>query len=847
MTSFPLPLNRWCLLVALLSISVDSFAAQNRNIEVLRPRSGQRGTTVEVVLEGRDISDPKEVLFYRTGIKAIDFDELPPREQIVNLHHGGFVRDRVKCRFVIAPDCPLGEHALRLRTADTLSTVATFWVGPFPIIPELERGGFDVTYRGGETVVTANDKAVTQPNDTPDDAQPVPLNCTIAGEIKVNRDIDNDYYRVDLKKGQSLSVELDCVRLTDKAYAESEYDLMLRILDDAGNVLVERDDSDLHVQDPIVSLVAPETGRYFIHVRQQLYKGGRWIYYRAHIGNFQRPLVAWPLGGPAGQRTSVQFLGDARGTLQQDIVIPSSPGNFEFFPGAPAEQPPSGLPLRSSPYPNVLEDIAGKNPTRATLPVALNGIISQPGEEDVFQFTVRKGARYRVRVFARGHGSPLDSSIWIRHVDSDNVEVEADDASWPQRDKPVIPNGLQRPELLDPTAIFIPNNDGEYLLGITDMRGLGGERFVYRVEIEPARDVIHTHTVSWANDRFEINRTAGFIVPQNNRWTTNVYIAPGPGNSYNGPLRLIAQGLPQGVTMTAPDYVPGMNGVPAQFTAAPGTRPQSCLFSIGLAKTTGDGDILSTSQVYVPFINHSGGRSWHHVHLAKFALGITDNSPFSVELEQPRIPISQSGELKVKVRVRRNEGFDGPIDIQPDWYPNGISGGGAVTIPPGESEAEYTLSASSSATAGTWKMTMNATTTAGDAYSGVGRIRVSSNYIDLAVGSPYVKLKFAASAVRRNQTAEIRCAVTRLKPFTHAAGVTLLGLPKGVTAVGEYTLQPDDDAITFTVRASNEALLGQYKQIRCELTFQEDGQSIRQLTDNGTLRVDPSITNGEQR
>ena len=82
----------------------------------------------------------------------------------------------------------------------------------------------------------------------------------------------------------------------------------------------------------------------------------------------------------------------------------------------------------------------------------------------------------------------------------------------------------------------------------------------------------------------------------------------------------------------------------------------------------------------------------------QFALGVIDSSPFTVELEQPSIPISQSGELKLKVSVRRRNGFQGAIDIQPDWYPNGVSGGGAVTIPPEKSEVEYSLSASPRAT-----------------------------------------------------------------------------------------------------------------------------------------------------
>ena len=351
---------------------------------------------------------------------------------------------------------------------------------------------------------------------------------------------------------------------------------MVRILDEDGNVLVEQDDSDLHVQDPIASLIAPRAGKYFIHIRQQLFKAGRWIYYRAHVGEFQRPLIAYPLGGQAGAAAELRLLGDPGGVTRQVVTLPKEPGGFTLFPGRKGEQPPSGLPLRVSPYPNVLEKSEGETPV-LRLPSALNGIIARPGQEDVFRFGARKGNRYRVRVFARGLGSPLDSKIWLRHTGAEKNEMEADDATWADRGKPVVPRSLQRAELLDPSFIFAPQQDGEYLLGISDMRGLGGERFVYRVEIEPARDVIHTHTVSWATDRFEINRTAGFIVPSNNRWTTNVYIAPERGNSYDGPLRLVPRGLPDGVSMKAPVFHPGMNGVPVQFVAEPGTRPQSCV------------------------------------------------------------------------------------------------------------------------------------------------------------------------------------------------------------------------------------------------------------------------------
>ena len=41
--------------------------------------------------------------------------------------------------------------------------------------------------------------------------------------------------------------------------------------------------------------------------------------------------------------------------------------------------------------------------------------------------------------------------------------------------------------------------------------------------------------------------------------------------------------------------------------------------------------------------------------------------------------------------------------------------------------------------------------------------------------------------------------------------------------------------------AASEALLGQYKELSCEIVVTEGGQSIRQRTGKGILRVDPAV------
>jgi hypothetical protein len=95
------------------------------------PRGGTRGTTVEVTLYGRYLGNPKEILFYDKGIKALSITPGPAPAKPGDVM-------QVKAKFSIAPDAAIGEHVLRLRTADGLSEAVTFWVSKFPTVMEKE-------------------------------------------------------------------------------------------------------------------------------------------------------------------------------------------------------------------------------------------------------------------------------------------------------------------------------------------------------------------------------------------------------------------------------------------------------------------------------------------------------------------------------------------------------------------------------------------------------------------------------------------------------------------------------------------------------------------------------------
>lgn len=104
-------LMRTALLAALILIHTPLFAGPvQRHIERVMPRGGQRGTTVEVKIQGVELNDVREAIFYRGGIEAVEFSvakEIPHR----GLHHGARIEQEVTCRFRIAADCPVGVHA----------------------------------------------------------------------------------------------------------------------------------------------------------------------------------------------------------------------------------------------------------------------------------------------------------------------------------------------------------------------------------------------------------------------------------------------------------------------------------------------------------------------------------------------------------------------------------------------------------------------------------------------------------------------------------------------------------------------------------------------------------------
>ena len=789
---------------ALLMLLATAATADPRYmVDYLLPRGGSLGATVTVEFHGYFLEDPRQILFYKPGITADEFAPFPKAS------------DGFKVKFHIAPDAPLGEHVLRVRTAAGLSDAVTFWVSRFPTVYELES-------KIGE-------------NDTIQKAKRVPLNCTVEGQILPGNDMDVDIYRVDGNAGQRISVEVEAARL-GTLHVNGENDLAVRVLDADGKELGRNDDSALYVQDPVLSIVAPKTGAYYIEIKQQIFYPPRQAWYRAHIGTYSRPTAIFPSGGRAGTTVEARILGDPAGVRTESIQLPDRPGNFDYYTPGGGVPPPSPNVMRASAGAEVL--YSGDATAVPSLPAALNGILEKPGGTHTYTFSAKKGQAWQVRVYARTLGAPVDPKIWIAPAGhADKPILQADDSKTADLGQPSMRGTWFIKDQMDPVAMFRAPNDGEYTLGVSDTTGAGGSDHVYRVEIDPQRDAIYTTIAS--PDGYQRPRTAGLIIPRGGRWTIPVQIAQGFGNNFHGEIELQAVGLPEGVTMIAPRFTRGANRMPVQFVASPDVEPQAVLIDLLARPVDPKAKLETGSRQVFGFINRGGDLPWHFVFLEKYALAVVDAAPYRIELEPPATPLTQSGELQLKVKVQRHEAFKGPIEIEPDWLPNGVSHEPAVTIPAGKDEALVKIQANDKAPAGVYKIAMNATTTTGDAYSGIGRMRVSSEFVDLRVTGPYVSIDLQRTSVERGKTAVLVGTLKQNKPFPGKAVVTLHQLPKGVTMVEPAPeVTSKDTEIVFHVKADTDALAGLYKGINCELEIKEAGQTVRQHTGNGIIRVD---------
>ncbi|MHC4878506.1 MAG: PPC domain-containing protein [Planctomycetota bacterium] len=831
------PLRETLLLLSLVFLCSNFAHAQSgQTVEFIYPQTGQAGTTVDVTIEGSFLQEPEEVLFYQPGIRCT---QLVPTNTRLDIRNGQQKEDKpgssVKLTFTIAADAKPGEYQLRLRTRDNLSEMVTFWVTPFPVVCE-EHAWVD---------------AEGSRNDSPEFAQPIALNSTVAGYIPGPVPQDHDWYSVECRKGQRLSVEAVASRLGTLHYGGLN-DPAVRIYDEDGSEVGRNDDNSLHTQDPALTVTIPKDGRYFIHMHQQMdYEAGRLRHYLLHVGTFARPLVAFPLGGQAGTSLPVSLLGDATGELRQAVELPETPGDFEaafFDVDTPQEpQPPSRNRVHVTSFADVFEAQQPTSPEHPQsidqpLPVAINGRIESEGEVDWFRFRAKKGQRYRVFGYGKTLDSELDPRIWIRPAPGNPSKrtYDIDDSQWEPHDLVGHHYRHQVKQRLDPVFIFEPDADGDWLIGVGDTRREFGPHHIYRIEFHPHVDSAFVHLPAYPS-QMKIVRDRIVLFPGHSHYRP-VAVQPGFGSQYSKPLRLRALSLPAGVTLQCRPFLQSDGVIPVLFRAEPEAKIGTALIDL-VVEPVDPADRKSFRGGFIQnnlATNRRGDYAMYFNRTRKLALAVVKGATFDLEVERLSIPLVRNGELTLKVNARRHDGFSGAIYCEMDWLPPGVDRQPPLIIPAGETTGVYKLRASGSATPGEYPISITGRENeGGNVRTGAGLHYVSSPVVPLNVGEPYVTINLVRAAIERGTTGEIIGEVSHHKPFSGSATLQLGRLPFGVEQVEPFpTVKTGEKTATFRVQVTSDCLVGQYRDIFCEAIVTDEGQEIRQQSGSGLLRVD---------
>ncbi len=747
--------------------------ASNPEVASISPPGVERGKTTEIVIRGARLNDAKQILFASPGMEAL---------QVTPVDEGS-----VKATIQVAPDCTCDLHAFRLVTSTGISNLRFLGVGALPIVDEVE------------------------PNSDFAAPQAITSNVTLHGVVKAE---DVDYFAIDLKKGQPLTVEVEGLRL---AYMNNFFDPFVAILDSKRFELARSDDLPLVQQDGICSFVAPEDGRYIIEVRESSFGGNDQSVYRLHVGGFPRPLSVYPAGGAPGETLQVTMVDGLGQTWQQAIQIPpQASGVHKVWADKEGMIPPSPNYLHVSPGVNVLEAIDNDDPNKAVvtegMPIAFNGLLEKEDDQDWFGFTAKKDQQLEIRCYARGAiRSPVDAFLMVRKIGGGQLAAN-DDA------------GANTP---DSFLSFKVPEDGNYAVGLRDHLGSGSAQHVYRIEISPVSPSINT-TVN------ELERYFSQVVtvPAGARMAVEANLVR---KAIGGEGALTIPDLPPGLTLK-PTVVPGdQTTVTLMLHAAADAAPVGKLVDLqGTLTVSPENTLVGHLEQRSQIIRGRNNVDVWGYNGDRLAVSIAEAAPFDIAIVAPQVPIVRRGSMDLLVKAVRKEGFDKPISVRLLTNPPGVGSSGAISIPGDKSEAVIPLTANEGAAIKTSMITVLATYD-----SGRGPITIASEMVPLEVADSLFDFQFNKTVAEQGKTASIIVGIKPKREFEGTAEIEVLGLPPGTTSTQpKVTFAAGMEKLEFPLTVPAETRQGNYKTVVCRVNVTSPKGVISQTNGNAEVQVD---------
>ena len=756
------------IVAALFALPTTTQADSPRLTRIL-PRGVKAGGEYTLKFLGNRLETAEEIFFYDQGVTVLSIE--PINKNSINV--------KVK----VDENCRIGEHVAQIRTKKGISDYRSFFVGRLDQVAEAE------------------------PNNELTQAQKIPMNVTVTGVVTLE---DIDYFRIEGKKGERVSCEIQALRMGFM------FDPAIALLDKDRFEVAVSDDTPLTKQDGCFSVLLPEDGEYFITVRDAAFLGNPQSHYRLHVGNFPRPAAVYPAGGKPGEKINLQFI-DAfkEGTdvraVSKEVELPKEEGfRGGIFAIDESGASPTPLPFRLNDLPNYLEVEPNGNfedMPALTLPHAINGIISQANDFDYHKIHAKKGQVWHIECFGRRIGSGLDAVI---HVFDKNKKVVGGN------------DDTRRP---DSYMRFQAPADGDYFVRVYDHLRRGQPDFVYRLEITPAKPEL---TIGIKRvDRYSQLRQS-IAVPQGSRYAV---LVQANRKDFAAPIELIGDNLPAGIKMTAPPMAANLNLMPVVFEADENTPLGGQLIDFRARhKFDENRSVEGGFENVADFVLGPPNNALYFTCKAdKLPIAVVEKLPFKLEMIQPKVPLVRGGQMKIKIVAHRDEGFDAPINLQFPHRTPGVGTTYQIRIPKGKSEAFYPLNANTKAQVGKWPMVV------------IGNFAnlswTSTKMCELEVAEPFVTAQLPRVAMEIGKSAQLVCKLNQLTPFEGEALAEIVGIPPNITIDTPKKFTKDTKELIFNIQTNEKSPIGKHRGMFCQVTITKNGEPIKSRAGNAVVQI----------
>ena len=353
-------------LIGFVTTATISHAAVP-DIDLISPLALRPGVPTEIILSGSFLSDATQL-----------WTSFPAKVERVG-----------EARFRITADAPPGLGALRAFGSNGVSNLGFIMIDDLPTAAE------------------------SKTNKTRATAQSLKVDSALDGRCD---ELTYDWFKLRLNKGQRVSIETVAARLGSKL------DSVLRVINPAGRELARNDDAPGQSGDSQLNFTAPETGEYFVELRDVNYGGGSSFFYHLRVGS--SPLA------------NVSFL--KSGAHSTHVISEREPN-----------------------------DTAAKA-TKVSLTEAINGRFDRAGDRDCYQFPAHKGERVEFRAATRSLGSACDAVLQLDSTDGKRLARSNPSSA----DEGVL-------------TYSFPSN-GTYRLTVEEATGAFGSNMIYRIATSPA-------------------------------------------------------------------------------------------------------------------------------------------------------------------------------------------------------------------------------------------------------------------------------------------------------------------------------------------------------------------------